>query len=228
MGPVLSAVTTIIDTVKGFRDNSRQDAKDEERRRVDSIKDPIPPPRFFTSIEERDKKITNSADPFSSESIKSSLAADIVPTGYSLEQLEAIGFAPEVRTYKGRRAERVSQQKTQLKQSLNEVLGVLTASFPDLSEDDRKAFEAAGLFNDSDKNNLIVKIKGWIEAVDKNQIDLDILNSILKLASSRVDVVQDALGSYQLKQDIQSKISAAQDKRDATILEYINRSLTYK
>jgi hypothetical protein len=228
MGQVISAVTTIIDTIKGFRDDSRQDAKDEERRRIDSIKDPIPPPRFFTSIAERDKNISNSTDPFSSESIRLSLESDIVPTGYSLEQLESVGFSPEVKAYKNRRAERIAQRKNQLKQNLNQVLGVLSESFPDLSEDDRKAFEAAGLFNDTDKKMLIIKIKGWIDAIDKNEIDLDVLNSILKLASYRVDVIQDALGSYQLKQDIQAKVAAAENKRDSTILEYINRSLSYR
>jgi hypothetical protein len=228
MGPVLSLATTVIETVKVFRDNSRQDAKDEERRRVDSIKEPIPPPRFYTSIAERDRIITDKSDPFSSESIRIALASDIIPTSYSLEQLEQVGFSTEVSEYKKRRSARVGQQRDRLKSSLQEILKVLTSSFPDLSEDDRKAFESAGLFNDTDKTNLIEKIKVWVEAVDKNQLDLDSLNDILKIASSRVDVVEDALGSYQLKQDIQSKIAAAENKRDSTILEFINRSLSYK
>lgn len=228
MSTFIALASSIIDAVKGFRDNARQDERDADRRRLDSIKEPIPPPRFYRTIALRDKNVMDSADPYSTMSIRDSLRNDVIPTGYSLEQLSSVGFSEEVNSYKKRRGERIMNQRKVLKDSLNSVVNLLQKSFPDLAEDDKRALQQAGLFNDRDVQDLVSKVKRWIMAVDKNQLDSQTASDILQIVQSRLELTQDALDRFQLDKDIQDKISEAQGKRDNTILEFVQRSLRYK
>lgn len=228
MSTFIALASSIIDAVKGFRDNARQDERDADRRRLDSIKEPIPPPRFYRTIALRDKNVMDSADPYSTMSIRDSLRNDVIPTGYSLEQLSSVGFSEEVNSYKKRRGERIMNQRKVLKDSLHSVVNLLQKSFPDLAEDDKRALQQAGLFNDRDVQDLVSKVKRWIMAVDKNQLDSQTATDILQIVQSRLELTQDALDRFQLDKDIQDKISEAQGKRDNTILEFVQRSLRYK
>lgn len=226
MGQVISGVEAVIDVVRKFRDWATEDRRDADRKRLDDIRDPIEPPKFYGSIADRQKNVP-AANTYSVDKIRQSLEGDIVPAGYSLEQLESIGFKPEVDALKKRRTERVSGQRKLIKGALWNIIKTLERGFPDLSEEDRTALQRAGLFNDNENAKLIVKIKGWIEEVDKNQVDPSILDDILAMAQSRIAVVTDALDRAQLNVELQSRIRDAQGKRDNSILEILNRSLRF-
>lgn len=226
MGQVISIVSTVIDVVKKFKDWATEDRRDADKKRLDDIRDPIEPPKFYTSIPDRQRNVP-AANTYSVDKIRESLNSDIVPAGYSIEQLESIGFRPEVERFRKRRSDRVSEQRNSIKAALWSIIKLLEKGFPDLSEEDRTALQRAGLFNDEETAKLIVKIKGWINEVDKNQVDPTILDEIIAIAQARTSIVTDALDRAQLSADFQSKVREAQGKRDTSILEILNRSLRF-
>jgi hypothetical protein len=99
MGQAVSFVTSIINTATKLRAEAKQDELDADRRKQDKIKTPIEPPKFYKNIEERALIIKDEKNPYSVESIKQSLNRDVVPVGYSLEQLSTVGFDDSVHPY---------------------------------------------------------------------------------------------------------------------------------
>lgn len=226
MGQVISIVSGIVDGIRKIRQWVVEDKVSAERKRLDDLKDPITPPQFYNSLKDRAKNVV-STNSYSVEKIREALNNDVVPAGYSLEQLEATGFNEEVDALRKRRNESVIKERKNLKDAFNQVMMNLEAGFPDLTQEDRNALQKAGLLNEQNNKRLVDKIKGWMDGIDKGEVDVSMIDEILSIAQARTAVVNDALDRAQLNVELQSKIKDAQGKRDASILEILNRSLRF-
>lgn len=226
MGQVISIVSGIVDGIRKIRQWVVEDKVSAERKRLDDLKDPITPPQFYNSLKDRAKNVV-STNSYSVEKIREALNNDVVPAGYSLEQLEATGFNEEVDDLRKRRTDSVNKERKSLKDAFNQVMMTLESGFPDLTQEDRNALQKAGLLNEQNNKKLVDKIKGWMEGIDKGEVDVSMIDEILSIAQARTAVVNDALDRAQLNVELQSRIKDAQGKRDASILEILNRSLRF-
>lgn len=225
MGQVLSFITEIIKTAVKLRFEVKQDELDEEKRKIEKIKAPIEPPKFYKSIEERKAVIKDQAKPYSVVSIKDSLKNDTIPVGYSLEQLAKVGFNDSVSEFTKRRNERLAGLKKEFTSTVGKIEDEINKGFGDLSTDDRALFEKMGVFDDSGKTQVLSKLDTWKKQVDTDTVSTVMIDEIIDLMKGRVDLIQDVFASGEFDKKIQEQIEDSQRKKTSQALMLVRRAL---
>jgi hypothetical protein len=225
MGQAVSFVTSIINTATKLRAEAKQDELDADRRKQDKIKTPIEPPKFYKNIEERALIIKDEKNPYSVESIKQSLNRDVVPVGYSLEQLSTVGFDDSVKKYNERKENRRKELKKEFSSVLGKIEKEVEKGFEDLSKDDRILFEKMGVFSDESRTKILEQLAKWKKQVDEDTATTSMIDDMIELLKSRVDMVQDVFTQGEYEKKIQEQVEQAERKNTSQALMLVRRAL---
>lgn len=225
MGQVISFVTSIINTATKLRAEAKQDELDADRRKQEKIKTPIEPPKFYKNIEERASIVKDEKNPYSVESIKQSLNRDVVPVGYSLEQLSTVGFDDSVKKYNERKENRRKELKKEFLSVLGKIEKEVEKGFEDLSKDDRILFEKMGVFSDESRTKILEQLAQWKKQVDEDTATTSMIDDMIELLKSRVDMVQDVFTQGEFEKKIQEQVEQAERKKTSQALMLVRRAL---
>ena len=145
MGAILAVVNQVAAlatavSAEVFREVNRSRSKAAAR-----LKNPIKPPFFYTSLAARDRAekagdLGRRGAPYASAAIRAALNKGILPTGYSEEQLTAVGFGPAVKAFE------VAQLRgaVQIRKDLGRLILNLVAELDDLRKTDPDTFRQTG------------------------------------------------------------------------------------
>ena len=227
MGNVVSIVNNIMDSVQKIKSDKKKDKLNNDLRKKADIIKPIKPPKYYNTIEARRKNVKDG--PYSVEGIAQSLKNDLVPVGYSLEQLRKIGFGADVTEYEKRQKQEKDNDKKILIDGLTKLKKEFKKGFidrDDLSEEDKKVLRKNGLF-DQDKNlKYVVKIEQWINLTKQDALSIDVLENMIAVFNLKLDGYQDALRDENLRQQNQAIIDNAVLNRDKKILDSVKRAFS--
>lgn len=225
MGQLISLITNVIKTATKIRAEVKQDELDADRREQDKIKTPIVPPKFYQTIKEREEVVKDETTPYSVSSIKDSLNKDVVPVGYSLEQLSNVGFVDSVKEFSERQKNRREEFKKDFTTILEKVENEVKKGYEDLSKDDQILFDKMGVTNDESRNKILEKLAKWKKQVNEETITTSMLDDMIELLKNRVDMIQDIFSVGEFDKKIQEQIDLAERKKTSQALMLVRRAL---
>ena len=225
MGIVFGVVNGIINLVHTVKENKKKDKLDQDIIKKKDIVKPIAPPKYYSTIESRRKNVKDG--PYSVEGIADSLKNDLIPVGYSLEQLRKIGFGADVDEYEKRHKKIRDDDNKSLIEELLKLRKEIKKGFVnrnDLSEEDREIINKNKLFDPEENQKYISKIDSWIDLAKRDVLSVDVLDSMLSLFNLKMDGYQDALRSETLKKQNKALIDNAVLNRDKKVLDSVKRA----
>jgi hypothetical protein len=225
MGQIISLVTNIIKTATKIRTEVKQDEADEDRRKLDEIKTPIEPPKFYRSIEERKKVVKDEKNPYSVTSIKQSLERDVIPVGYSLEQLNRIGFESAVKDFIDRRKKRREELKTEFQTTIDAIEKEVNEGYNNLSREDRILFDKSGIGQEENRKKILSRIVEWKKQVSEDTVTSSMIDEMINLMKMRVDTIQDVFSAGEFDKKIQDEIEESERKKTSQALKIVRRAL---
>ena len=119
MGIIVSVAVAITSLVVTIQQDKKKDKIVQNDEKKANILKPIVPPKYYSTIEARRKNVK--AGTYTVEAMASSLKNDLVPVGYSLEQLRKIGFGADVTEYERRHKERREADNKHLIEGLEKL-----------------------------------------------------------------------------------------------------------
>ena len=227
MGIVFGVVNGIINLVHTVKENKKKDKLDENIVKKKDIIKPIAPPKYYATIEARRKNVKSG--PYTVEAIAQSLKDDLIPVGYSLEQLRKIGFGADVDEYEKRHKNRRREDQKNLIDGLEKLKKELKKGFidrNDLSEEDKKIIKKNDLFNQEENQKYINKINGWIELAKREALSVEVLDNMLSIFNLKLNGYQDALQNENLLKQNQALIDNAVLNRDKKVLDSVKRAFS--
>ena len=225
MGVVFGVVTGIINLVHTVKENNKKDTLNKDIIKKKDIVKPIAPPKYYSTIEARKKNVKDG--PYSVEGIAYSLKNDLIPVGYSLEQLRKIGFGADVDEYEKRHKKIRQTDNKNLIDSLEKLKKELKKGFvdrKDLSEEDREIIKKNNLSDPVENQKYIDKLNSWINLAKKELLSPDVLDSMLNIFNNKLDGYQDALRTNDLEKRNQQLIDNAALNRDKEVLDSVKRA----
>ena len=226
MGLLISLTTTIMDHVDKVKADQRKDRLEEEQKKKDNILKPIAPPKYYSTIEARRKNVKDG--PYTVEAIAASLRNDLIPVGYSLEQLQKIGFGADVREYERRRKERQETNKKDLIEGLEKLKKEIEKGFTseeNLSQEDKDLIKKYDIFNPVQRAKYITKFNRWIELAKQDVLGEDVLDNMVSVFNLRIGDYQDALKQEAIKKQNEEIVDNAVLNRDRKVLLSVRRAL---
>ena len=227
MGTLFSLTTAIMDQANKIKTDQRKDKLENDLRKKDNIIKPIAPPKYYTTIEARRKNVKTG--PYSVEGIVMSLKNDLIPVGYSLEQLRKIGFGADVTEYENKHKNRMNEDNNNLIDGLKKLKKEIKKGFvnrDDLSEQDKNIINKNGLLDPSENQKYIKKIDAWLDLAKNNTLSSDTLDNMLSIFNTKLDGYQDALRSDELRQRNEQLINNAVLSRDKKVLDSVKRAFS--
>ena len=227
MGIVFGVVNGIINLVHTVKENKKKDKLDQDITKKKDIIKPIAPPKYYATIEARRKNVKTG--PYTVEAIAQSLKDDLIPVGYSLEQLRKIGFGADVDEYEKRHKNRRKEDQKNLIDGLEKLKKEIREGFVpgnDLSEEDKKIIEKNNLFDPEENRKYVEKINGWVDLAKRDALSVEVLDNMLSIFNSKLDGYQDALRNENLKQQNQALINNAVLNRDKKVLDSVKRAFS--
>ena len=164
MGIVFGVVNGIINLVHTVKENKKKDKLDQDIIKKKDIIKPIAPPKYYSTIEARRKNVKKG--PYTVEAMAESLKDDLIPVGYSLEQLRKIGFGADVTEYEKRHKNRREEDNRNLIDGLEKLKKEIQKGFidrNDLSDEDKEIIRKNKLFDPIENRKYIDKIDSWID-----------------------------------------------------------------
>lgn len=225
MGVIFSIVTLIITAAVAIQQALAEDAKAADVRALELARNPIIPPEYF-QLDKRKKLVLKG--PYTVEAIRYSISRDVLPAGYSEEQLINVGFEKEIKDYRDRREKRRKNTIVDLKKNLIEIKKRITANLPDLSVEDRKAVMESGILDKKKKEKLLIYLDEWIEDADNDRLSIKTLQNIQDIAKARIGMFEDTIGFNLNKKALEKTLSEARDSTHNKILKVLNRNLGLK
>ena len=225
MGIVFGVVNGIINLVHTVKENKKKDKLNQDIIKKKDIVKPIAPPKYYSTIESRRKNVKDG--PYSVEGISLSLKNDLIPVGYSLEQLRKIGFGADVDEYEKRHKKIRDDDNKSLIEGLEKLRKEIKKGFvnrDDLSEEDREVINQNKLFDPEENQKYINKIDSWIDLAKRDVLSVDVLDSMLSIFNLKLDGYQDALRNESLKKQNQTLIDNAVLNRDKKVLDSVKRA----
>lgn len=223
MGVVVSLVSAVIGLVTTIKKATDDDDKAEENRKLEKIRKPIIPPKNYNTLEEREKHVKKG--PYTVEAMRYSISRNVIPAGYSEEQLLERGFKPEMEAFIERRNKERSNTRADLKKTLIEIKKQVNTGFPDLSMADKRAIEASGILSKTKKDKILGYLDNWIlDASGSDRISVETLNNIQDIAKNRLSIFKDAIGFETSKASLSQEVDAARDLKDDAILKVLRRN----
>jgi hypothetical protein len=225
MGQLISLIVGVIKTATQLRSQVKQDEIDADRRKQDKIKTPITPPKFYKTIEERKTVVKDDTSPYSVTSIKTSLENDVIPTGYSLEQLTDVGFTDDVREYNKRRNAMKDDLKKEFISVLDKIESEIKKGFNDLSKEDRELFDKMKVIDEPSRNKILEKLAQWKKQINSDTVSTSMIDTVIELLKSRVDMIQDVFSSGEIDKKIQEQVDSAERLKTSQALKLVRRAL---
>ena len=225
MGIVFGVVNGIINLVHTVKENKKKDKLDQDIIKKKDIIKPIAPPKYYSTIEARRKNVKDG--PYSVEGIALSLKNDLVPVGYSLEQLRKIGFGADVTEYEKRHKRRREEDNRNLIEGLEKLKKEIQKGFVnrnDLSEEDKEIIKKNNLFDPAQNSKYVSKLDSWIDLAKRDVLSEDVLDNMLAIFNLKLDGYQDALRNENLKQQNKALIDNAVLNRDKKVLDSVKRA----
>ena len=225
MGIVFGVVNGIINLVHTVKENKKKDKLNQDIIKKKDIVKPIAPPKYYSTIESRRKNVKDG--PYSVEGISDSLKNDLIPVGYSLEQLRKIGFGADVDEYEKRHKKIRDDDNKNLIEGLEKLRKEIKKGFvdrDDLSEEDREIINKNKLFDPEENQKYINKIDSWIDLAKRDVLTVDVLDSMLSIFNLKMDGYQDAIRNESLKKQNQALIDNAVLNRDKKVLDSVKRA----
>ena len=225
MGIVFGVVNGIINLVHTVKENKKKDKLDQDIIKKKDIIKPIAPPKYYSTIEARRKNVKDG--PYSVEGIALSLKNDLVPVGYSLEQLRKIGFGADVTEYEKRHKRRREEDNRNLIEGLEKLRKEIKKGFvdrDDLSEEDKEMIKKNKLFNPEENKKYIEKLDSWIDLAKRDVLSVEVLDNMLSVFNIKIDGYQNGLRSAALEKQNKQLVDNAVLNRDKKVLDSVKRA----
>ena len=225
MGIIVSAVIGVVNLVHNIQSDKKKDKINNDLIKKKDIVKPLAPPKYYTTIEARRKNVKDG--PYSVEGISSSLKNDLIPVGYSLEQLRKIGFGADVDEYEKRQKQTKDDNNQRLIDGLEKIKKEIKKGFvnrKDLSEEDREVINKNNLFTPEQNQKYINKINSWIDLAKNDTLSDSVLDSMLYIFNMKLNTFQDALKGESLKKQNQTLIDDAVLNEDKKVLDSVKRA----
>ena len=225
MGIVQTIVDGTIGIINKVESNKKKDdivAHDYEKQRIQT---PITPPKYYTTLEARRQNVKDG--PYTVEAIEESLRNDVIPTGYSLEQLRKVGFATNVRLFLERDADRRKSKNDELISHLEKLKYEMEnfVNNNNISQRDRDIIKKYDLFDELSKRKYLSKINRFIKLAKEDKLSYEVLDDMSKTLSLKIDDYNDALEAERLKEDHRRLVDETVLTRDKKVLEAVKRAL---
>ena len=225
MGMILSTTMNVIQLVDRInKDKEKDDIQEEEIKREDILK-PIEPPKYYSTIEARKNNVKDG--PYTVEAISESLKNNLVPIGYSLEQLEKVGFSADVREFKRRRDKRNENYKKDLVEGLENLKkeiekGIVSQN--DLTQEDRDLIKKNNILNPIQRGEYINKLDRWISLAKKDVLSPDVLGDMTKILNFKISDYRDVITQENIRKQNRQIVDNAVLNRDKKILNSVKRA----
>ena len=225
MGMILSTTMNVIQLVDRInKDKEKDDIQEEEIKREDILK-PIEPPKYYSTIEARKNNVKEG--PYTVEAISESLKNNLVPIGYSLEQLEKVGFSADVREFKRRRDERNENYKKDLVEGLENLKkeiekGIVSQN--DLTQEDRDLIKKNNILNPIQRGEYINKLDRWLSLAKKDVLSPDVLSDMTKILNFKISDYRDVITQENIRKQNRQIVDNAVLNRDKKILNSVKRA----
>ena len=225
MGLIVSVATSIYNLVNTVKQNKKKDKIDEDTIKKKDITKPIVPPKYYPTIEARRKNVKDG--PYTVEAIAGSLKNDLIPVGYSLEQLRKIGFGADVTEYEKRHKNRRETDNKNLVEGLEKLKKEIQkgiVSDKDMSQEDKELLKKYDIFNPVERAKYITKLDQWIDLGKKDALSVEVLDNMLSAFNLKIEGYQDALHQEALKKQNQQLVDNAVLNRDKKVLQSVKRA----
>ena len=225
MGIVFGVVTGIINLVHTIKSNKKKDKLNEDDIKKKDILKPIVPPKYYSTIEARRKNVTKG--PYTVEAMAKSLKDDLIPVGYSLEQLRKIGFGADVDEYERRHKQTRNEDNKNLIDGLKKLKKEIQKGFidrKDLSEEDKVIIKKNNLFDPVENQKYVQKLDSWIDLAKRDVLTEGVLDNMLSVFNLKLEGYQDALRSESLRKQNEEMIDNAVLNQDKKVLDSVKRA----
>ena len=209
---------------KAELDKKKDEIIDKELQK-DAIQKPIAPPKYYTTIQARRDNVKEG--PYTVEAISESLRNDVVPVGYSLEQLRKVGFGADVREFIRRDEDRRKNKNTELINNLERLKTEMEnfVNNNNISQKDRDIINKYDLFDELSRSKYIAKVTRFIKLAKEDKLSYDVLDEMTKAFGLKIDDYNDALEAERLKDEHKRLVDETVLTRDKKVLEAVKRAL---
>ena len=225
MGLLMSLSWNVTNFVLKTKEDKEKDKIEADEVKKQDILKPIAPPKYYSTVEARRRNVKTG--PYTVEAMAESLKNDLIPVGYSLEQLRKVGFGADVTEYERRKKENDEKNKKDLIDALEKLKKELEkgiVSQEDLSEEDKELIKKNDIFNPVQRAKYIAKIDSWIGLAKNDVLGDYVLTDMLKVLNYRMDDYQDALKEQQINKQNQELVDNAVLNRDKKVLDSVKRA----
>lgn len=226
MGQAISLVSSVIGFATKLKRESTQDAREKKKDLVDRLINPVKPPFFYPTLKVRTMNL-KPVHPYSTESMQRSIAGDVIPSGYSIEQLKDVGF--DMTAYELRRTTRRTTLTADLLRSIVLLKKMLKDGMPGLDERTRQVLDRERIFNNVDVLRFLDTVEGVLNehhAIQK--IDSKTVDTLIEMLNSKVSLIQQALDLDTQTTQFQKQVSDAEQQRSDATLKVVRRALLNK
>ena len=225
MGLVQSLVDSTFEIVDKVKSDKRKDEIINKEIQRDKIQKPITPPKYYTTLEARRENVKDG--PYTVEAISESLRNDVVPTGYSLEQLRKVGFGTDVRLFLERDQDRRKNKNNELINHLEKLKTEMEnfVNNNNISQRDRDIINKYDLFDELSQKKYISKVNRYIKLAKEDRLSYEVLDDMTRAFGLKVDDYNDALEAERLKDDHRRLVDETVLTRDKKVLEAVKRAL---
>ena len=225
MGLIVSIATSIYNLVDKVKEDKKKDKIDEDTIKKKDIVKPIVPPKYYSTIEARRKNVKKG--PYTVEAIAESLKNDLIPVGYSLEQLRKVGFGADVEEYEKRHKHRRDTNRKNLVDGLEKLKKEIEKGFvseDNMSQSDRELVKKYNIFNPVERAKYINKLDQWIDLGKKDVLSVEALDNMLSAFDLQINSYQDVLHQEALKQQNKQLVDNVVLNRDRKVLQSVKRA----
>ena len=225
MGIVFGVVNGIINLVHTVKENKKKDKINQDIIKKKDIVKPIAPPKYYSTIEARRKNVKHG--PYTVEAIAESLKNDLIPVGYSLEQLRKIGFGADVTEYEKRHKHRREEDNKNLVEGLEKLKKEIQKGIVDnenMSREDKELLKKYNIFNPLERAKYINKLDQWIDLGKRDVLSIEVLDNMLAAFNLKMDGYSDALRQESLIKQNKQLVDNAVLNRDKKVLDSVKRA----
>ena len=225
MGITYTIINETMDLVEKVHVDKRKDELKKQQLEEEKIKKPIIPPKYYQTIDAR--KANVKTGPYTVEAISESLRNDVIPVGYSLEQLRKVGFGADVREYIRREDDRIKSKNDELIRNLERLKKEMEnfVNSDNISQKDKDIIKKYDVFDELSRSKYIAKINKFLNLAKENKLSYEVLNDMTKTLGLKIDDYNDALEAERLKQEHIDLVDQSVSVRDKKVLQSVKRAL---
>ena len=225
MGIIFSVTNAIINLVHTVKQNKKKDKLDQDIIKKKDIVKPIAPPKYYPTIESRRKNVKHGS--YTVEAMAESLKNDLIPVGYSLEQLRKIGFGADVTEYEKRHKNRRETDNKNLIEGLEKLKKEIQKGLvndENMSQEDRELLKKYNIFNPFERAKYISKLDQWIDLGKRDALSVEVLDNMLSAFNLKINGYSDALRQETLMKQNKELVNNAVLNRDKKVLDSVKRA----